>query len=138
MLDRDSKIYVAGHNGMVCSAICRLLEKRGFTNLVLRTHSELDLTNQIAVDDFFREEKPDVVFLAAAKVGGINANMNNQSAFLMENIGIEYNVINSAFKNDVNDLMFLGSSCIYPRESEQPIKEEYLFVIFDLSTLFIK
>lgn len=126
MLDRDSKIYVAGHNGMVGSAICRLLEKRGFTNLVLRTHSELDLTNQIAVDDFFREEKPDVVFLAAAKVGGINANMNNQSAFLMENIGIEYNVINSAFKNDVNDLMFLGSSCIYPRESEQPIKEEYL------------
>lgn len=126
MLDLDSKIYVAGHNGMVGSAICRLLEKKGYNNLLLKTHSELDLTNQLAVEDFFKKEKPDVVFLAAAKVGGINANMNNQSAFLMENIGIEYNVINSAFNNDVNDLMFLGSSCIYPRESKQPIKEEYL------------
>ena len=126
MLDLDSKIYVAGHNGMVGSAICRLLEKKGYTNLVFKTHSELDLTNQLAVEEFFKKEKPDAVFLAAAKVGGINANMNNQSAFLMENIGIEYNVINSAFNNDVNDLMFLGSSCIYPRESKQPIKEEYL------------
>ena len=126
MLDLDSKIYVAGHNGMVGSAICRLLEKKGYTNLVFKTHSELDLTNQLAVEEFFKKEKPDAVFLAAAKVGGINANMNNQSAFLMENIGIEYNVINSAFNNDVDDLMFLGSSCIYPRESKQPIKEEYL------------
>lgn len=126
MLDLDSKIYVAGHNGMVGSAICRLLEKKGYTNLVFKTHSELDLTNQLAVEEFFKKERPDAVFLAAAKVGGINANMNNQSAFLMENIGIEYNVINSAFNNDVNDLMFLGSSCIYPRESKQPIKEEYL------------
>ena len=126
MLDLDSKIYVAGHNGMVGSAICRLLEKKGYTNLVFKTHSELDLTNQLAVEDFFKKERPDAVFLAAAKVGGINANMNNQSAFLMENIGIEYNVINSAFNNDVNDLMFLGSSCIYPRESKQRIKEEYL------------
>ena len=126
MLDLDSKIYVAGHNGMVGSAICRLLEKKGYTNLVFKTHSELDLTNQLAVEEFFKKEKPDAVFLAAAKVGGIKANMNNQSAFLMENIGIEYNVINSAFNNDVDDLMFLGSSCIYPRESKQPIKEEYL------------
>ena len=126
MFDLDSKIYVAGHNGMVGSAICRLLKERGYTNLILKSHSELDLTNQVDVIDFFKNEKPDAVFLAAAKVGGINANMNNQSAFLLENIGIEYNVINAAFENDVNDLMFLGSSCIYPRESKQPIKEEYL------------
>ena len=126
MFDLDSKIYVAGHNGMVGSAICRLLKKRGYNNLILKSHSELDLTNQLDVNEFFKNEKPDVVFLAAAKVGGINANMNNQSAFLLENIGIEYNVINAAFENDVNDLMFLGSSCIYPRESKQPIKEEYL------------
>lgn len=126
MLDLDSKIYVAGHNGMVGSAICRLLKKKGYTNLIVKSHSELDLTKQDDVNNFFNHEKPDVVFLAAAKVGGINANMNNQSAFLLENIGIEYNVINAAFDNDINDLMFLGSSCIYPRESNQPIKEEYL------------
>lgn len=126
MLDLDSKIYVAGHNGMVGSAICRLLEKKGYSNLIVKSHSQLDLTNQANVNEFFKNEKPDVVFLAAAKVGGINANMNNQSAFLLENIGIEYNVINAAFENDVNDLMFLGSSCIYPKESEQPIKEDYL------------
>lgn len=126
MLSLDSKIYVAGHNGMVGSAICRLLKEKGYTNIITKSHSELDLTNQIKVNEFFKSEKPDVVFLAAAKVGGINANMNNQSAFLMENIGIEYNVINAAFENDINDLMFLGSSCIYPRESHQPIKEEYL------------
>ena len=126
MLDLDSNIYVAGHNGMVGSAICRLLEKKGYNNLILKSHKELDLTNQKDVNDFFKKENPDVIFLAAAKVGGINANMNNQSAFLMENIGIEYNVINAAFKNDINDLMFLGSSCIYPRESKQPICEEYL------------
>lgn len=126
MLDKDSKIYVAGHNGMVGSAICRLLNSRGYDNLLLRSHSELDLTNQADVNEFLKNEKPDVIFLAAAKVGGINANMNNQSAFLLENISIEYNVINASFKNDINDLMFLGSSCIYPRESKQPIKEEYL------------
>ena len=126
MLDSDSKIYVAGHNGMVGSAICRLLKKKGYNNLLLKSHSELDLTNQSSVNEFFKNEKHYVVFLAAAKVGGINANMNNQSSFLMENIGIEYNVINAAFNNDVTDLMFLGSSCIYPKESEQPIKEEYL------------
>lgn len=126
MLDLDSKIYVAGHNGMVGSAICRLLKKKGYNNLIVKSHSELDLTKQDDVNNFFNHEKPDVVFLAAAKVGGINANMNNQSAFLLENIGIEYNVINAAFDNDINDLMFLGSSCIYPRESNQPIKEEYL------------
>ena len=126
MLDLDSKIYVAGHNGMVGSAICRLLEKKGYNNLILKSHLELDLTKQEDVNEFFKKEKPDVVFLAAAKVGGINANMNNQSEFLLENIGIEYNVINAAFDNDVNDLMFLGSSCIYPKESKQPIKEDYL------------
>ena len=98
MLDLDSKIYVAGHNGMVGSALCRLLEKKGYKNLILRSHSELDLTKQADVDEFFKKEKPDAVFLAAAKVGGINANMNNQAAFPMENVGIEYNVINAAFR----------------------------------------
>ncbi len=126
MFDLDSKIYVAGHNGMVGSSICRLLKKKGYNNLIFKSHSELDLTNQADVYEFFKNEKPDVVFLAAAKVGGINANMNNHSTFLLENIGIEYNVINAAFENDVNDLMFLGSSCIYPCKSQQPIKEEYL------------
>lgn len=126
MIDFDAKIYVAGHNGMVGSALCRLLKRKGYTNLLLKSHRELDLTRQNDVNNFFKTEKPDVIFLAAAKVGGINANMNNQSAFLMENIGIEYNVINAAFENDVNDLMFLGSSCIYPAQSKQPIKEEYL------------
>lgn len=125
-MDKNSKIYVAGHNGMVGSAFVRLLKSKGYDNIITKSHSELDLTCQTDVDEFFNNEKPNVVILAAAKVGGINANMHNHVDFMMQNIGIEQNVINSAFKNEINDLLFLGSSCIYPAKSVQPIKEEYL------------
>lgn len=126
MIDLDSKIYVAGHRGMVGSAICRLLDRKGYKNIIYKTHKELDLTNQEKVNEFISEEKPDLVILAAAKVGGININNKDPASFLMENIIIEHNVINSSFKNDVNNLIFLGSSCIYPTKAKQPIKEEYL------------
>lgn len=126
MMDRNGKIYVAGHRGMVGSAIVRALEKNGYNNIVTRTHKELDLTRQDAVEAFFAEEKPDYVFLAAAKVGGIVANNEAPADFLYENMILEMNVIHSAFKNNVKKLMFLGSSCIYPRMCPQPIKEEYL------------
>ena len=126
MMDRNGKIYVAGHRGMVGSAIVRALEKNGYHNIVIRTHKELDLTRQDAVEAFFAEEKPDYVFLAAAKVGGIVANNEAPADFLYENMILEMNVIHSAFKNNVKKLMFLGSSCIYPRMCPQPIKEEYL------------
>lgn len=125
-MDKDSKIYVAGHNGMVGSAFVRLLKSNGYNNLIMKSHAELDLTCQSDVDDFFKNEKPDIVILAAAKVGGINANMFNHVDFMMQNIGIEQNVINATFKNEIDDLLFLGSSCIYPAKSVQPIKEEYL------------
>ena len=125
-MNLDDKIYVAGHNGMVGSAIVRALEKRGYDNFVLKSHGELDLTRQSDVYDFFKKEKPDVVFLAAAKVGGISANIANPVGFLMDNIIIQHNVIKAAFENDVDKLIFLGSSCIYPTESQQPLKEEYL------------
>ena len=126
MMDRNGKIYVAGHRGMVGSAIVRALEKNGYHNIVTRTHRELDLTRQDAVEAFFAEEKPDYVFLAAAKVGGIVANNEAPADFMYENMILEMNVIHSAFKNNVKKLMFLGSSCIYPRMCPQPIKEEYL------------
>ena len=126
MMDKNGKIYVAGHRGMVGSAIVRALEKNGYHNIVTRTHEELDLTRQDAVEAFFEEEKPDYVFLAAAKVGGIVANNEAPADFLYENMILEMNVIHSAFKNNVKKLMFLGSSCIYPRMCPQPIKEEYL------------
>ena len=126
MMDKNGKIYVAGHRGMVGSAIVRALEKNGYHNIVTRTHKELDLTRQDAVEAFFAEEKPDYVFLAAAKVGGIVANNEAPADFLYENMILEMNVIHSAFKNNVKKLMFLGSSCIYPRMCPQPIKEEYL------------
>ena len=126
MMDRNGKIYVAGHRGMVGSAIVRALEKNGYHNIVTRTHKELDLTRQDAVEAFFEEEKPDYVFLAAAKVGGIVANNEAPADFMYENMILEMNVIHSAFKNNVKKLMFLGSSCIYPRMCPQPIKEEYL------------
>ena len=125
-MNKNSKIYVAGHNGMVGSAFVRLLKNKGYNNIITKSHSKLDLTRQTDVDDFFNKETPDVVILAAAKVGGINANMKNHVDFMMQNISIEQNVINSAFKNEINDLLFLGSSCIYPTKSVQPIKEEYL------------
>ena len=125
-LDRSKKIYVAGHRGLVGSAIVRKLEKEGFTNIVTRTHHQLDLTRQTAVEDFFENEKPAFVILAAAKVGGIYANDTYPADFIMENLQIQCNVIDASYKNDVEKLLFLGSSCIYPRDCPQPIKEEYL------------
>ena len=121
-----SKIYVAGHRGMVGSAIVRNLVAKGFTNIITRTSSELDLRNQAAVNDFFASEKPAYVFLAAAKVGGIYANNTFRADFLYDNLMIEANIINAAAKEKVIKLMFLGSSCIYPKMAPQPMKEEYL------------
>jgi GDP-L-fucose synthase len=120
------KIYVAGHRGMVGSAITRKLGKEGFKNLVTRTSSELDLKNQAAVQDFFATERPDYVFLAAAKVGGIMANNTYRGEFLYDNLMIQNNTIDSAYRNGVKKLMFLGSSCIYPKLAPQPLKEDYL------------
>ena len=122
----DSKIYVAGHRGLVGSAIVRNLENRGFTNIVCRTHKELDLTNQEAVRSFFETERPDYVFLAAAKVGGINANNTYPADFIYDNLMIQNNVIKAAHDFGVKKLLFLGSTCIYPKMAPQPIKEEYL------------
>ena len=121
-----SKIYLAGHRGMAGSAIHRNLEARGYTNLITRTHSELDLTNQRAVNDVFEAERPGYVFLAAAKVGGILANSTYPAEFIFENIMIEANVIHAAYTYDVKKLLFLGSSCIFHRLAQQPLKEEYL------------
>lgn len=125
-LDRSKKIYVAGHRGLVGSALVRKLEKEGFTNIITRTHQELDLIRQADVEEFFEKEKPDYVILAAAKVGGIHANDTYPADFIMKNLQIECNVIDAAYKNQVEKLLFLGSSCIYPKECPQPIKEEYL------------
>lgn len=125
-MDKHAKIYVAGHRGMVGSAIVRNLQAKGYTNIVTRTHQELDLIDQTAVSLFFEQEKPDYVFLAAAKVGGIQANNNYRADFIYQNLMIEVNLIHAAHKADVNRLLFLGSSCIYPRDCPQPIKEEYL------------
>lgn len=125
-MQAGDKVYVAGHRGMVGSAITRKLQQEGFTNLVLKTSAELDLRNQQAVEDFFAVEKPDYVFLAAAKVGGIMANNIYRADFLYENLMIQSNVIHAAYLNGVKKLMFLGSSCIYPKMAPQPLKEEYL------------
>ena len=125
-MNKDSKIYVAGHRGMVGSAIKRELERQGYGNIITRSHSELDLTSQNEVMKFFEAEKPEYVFLAAAKVGGIAANSQALADFMYINMMIEMNVINSSWLNGCKKLEFLGSSCIYPRMSEQPIKEEYL------------
>ncbi len=125
-MDKNSKIYIAGHRGLVGSALIRKLEADGYSNLLTRTHSELDLINQIAVDNFFESEKPEYVFLAAAKVGGINANNIYPAEFIYQNLSIQTNVIHSAYKVGVKRLLFLGSSCIYPKACPQPIKEEYL------------
>jgi GDP-L-fucose synthase len=125
-MEKNSKIYVAGHRGLAGSAIVRKLQKEGFENLLLRTSSELDLRNQQAVQDFFEKEKPEYVFLAAAKVGGINANNTYPADFIYDNICIQNNVIHQSYKNGVKKSLFLGSSCIYPKNSAQPIKEEYL------------
>jgi GDP-L-fucose synthase len=125
-LEKNSKVYVAGHRGMVGSAIYRKLQKEGFTNIITKTSSELDLRDQKAVADFFAKERPEYVFLAAAKVGGIVANNTYRADFLYENLAIQNNVIHQSFLNDVKKLMFLGSSCIYPKMAPQPLKEEYL------------
>lgn len=125
-MEKDSKIYVAGHRGMVGSAIVRRLNKAGYHNIVTRTSKELDLREQQAVRDFFAQEKPAYVFLAAAKVGGIHANNTYRAEFLYDNLMIQNNVIDSAYRNNVKKLMFLGSSCIYPKMAPQPLKEDYL------------
>lgn len=124
-MDKNSKIYVAGHRGLIGSALVRLLKKEGYQNLLLRTSSELDLRDQVATRDFFEKEKPEYVFLAAAKVGGIFANKEYPASFIYENLCIQNNVIHHSYLNGIKKLLFLGSSCIYPKESSQPIKEEY-------------
>ena len=125
-MEKESKIYVAGHNGMVGSAIVKELKKQGYNNIITRSHKELDLCKQDDVEDFFENEKPEYVFLAAAKVGGIIANQEALADFMYENMMIEMNVIHSAWKNACKKLEFLGSSCIYPRMAKQPMKESYL------------
>ena len=121
-MDKNSKIYVAGHRGLVGSALLRKLAEQGYKNILTRTHAELDLTNQKAVSDFFQTEKPDYVFLAAAKVGGIVANNSYPAEFIQQNLAIQTNVIHKAWRSGVKRLMFLGSSCIYPRDCPQPRK----------------
>jgi GDP-L-fucose synthase len=125
-MDKSDKIYIAGHSGLVGSAIVRALRDKEFTNIITRTSSELDLRNQAAVAAFFETEKPQYVFLAAAKVGGIFANNNTPADFIYDNMMIAFNVIHSSYLNNVRKLLFLGSSCIYPKMAPQPIKEEYL------------
>src|SRR5690349_16287256 len=125
-MDKQDKIFIAGHRGLVGSAIVRLLQSEGYTNLLTRKRDELDLTNQADVDGFFAQQKPDYVFLAAAKVGGIHANNTYHGDFIYQNLTIQTNVIEAARKYGVKRLLFLGSSCIYPRHCEQPMREEYL------------
>lgn len=129
-MNYNDKIYVAGHCGLVGSAIVRNLVENGYTNIITKTRNELDLTNQIAVETFFDSEKPDYVFLAAAKVGGINYNKTHPADFITENLLIQTNVIKTSFDYKVKKLLFLGSACIYPKITEQPIKEEYLMTGF--------
>jgi GDP-L-fucose synthase len=125
-MDRDAKIYVAGHRGMVGSAIVRKLSSLGYTNVVTRTHAEVDLVSQQAVMEFLGSEKPDYIFMAAAKVGGIHANNTLRADFLYQNLMIETNVVHAAWQAGVQRMLFLGSSCIYPRDCPQPIREDYL------------
>ncbi len=125
-MEKNSKIYIAGHKGLVGSAIMRQLVNENFTNIIFRPHADLDLLNQKEVENFFKEEKPEYVFLAAALVGGIEANNNRRAEFIYGNLQIQCNVINSSYLNNVKKLCFLGSSCIYPKLAPQPMKEEYL------------
>lgn len=125
-MQKNSRIFVAGHKGLVGSAIVRRLQQEGFDNLLLRSRNEVDLTDQSAVDNFFRDQKPEFVFLAAAKVGGIHANSTYPAEFLRDNLALQTNVIHSAWQHGVKKLCFLGSSCIYPKLAPQPLKEEYL------------
>ncbi len=125
-MDKDAKIFVAGHRGLVGSALMRNLWDKGYNNLITRTHDELDLTDQLAVREFFASETPEYVFLAAAKVGGIHANNTYPAEFIRQNLAIQTNIIHESWRNNVQRLLFLGSSCIYPRDCPQPMKEEYL------------
>lgn len=125
-MNKDSKIYVAGHNGMVGSSIVRKLKELGFTNIITKSRKEVDLTNQFQVNHFFHFEKPDYVFLAAAKVGGIKANNEFKADFIYQNLMIQSNIINASYEKGVKKLLFLGSSCIYPKLAQQPLKEEHL------------
>lgn len=125
-MNKDSRIFIAGHKGLVGSSIKYALEQKGYTNLILRTHKELDLTSSTDVEEFFKQEKPEYIFLAAAKVGGILANNTYRADFIAQNLAIQNNVICNAYKYSVKKLLFLGSSCIYPKNAPQPIKEEYL------------
>ncbi len=125
-MDKGSKIFIAGHRGLVGSAIHRKLVSEGYSNIVVKTHAELDLTKQKQVEDFFTDEAPEYVFLAAAKVGGILANNTYRADFIYDNLQIQNNVVNASFKNKVKKLLFLGSSCIYPKNAPQPLKEDYL------------
>ena len=125
-MNKNSKIYIAGHRGLVGSAIVRKLEQDGYTNLVFRTHQELELTNQQAVNEFFAQEQPEYVFLAAAKVGGILANNTYRADFIYDNLQIQNNIIHASYKNNIKKLLFLGSSCIYPKKAPQPMSEDCL------------
>ena len=124
-MNKKSKIFIAGHKGLVGSSIIRKLEKEGYKNLITKTHKELDLMDSVATKKFFEKEKPEYVFMAAAKVGGIMANKNQSADFIYENLNVESNIIHNAYLNKVKKLLFLGSSCIYPRKCSQPIREEY-------------
>lgn len=125
-MNQNSKIYIAGHKGLVGSAILRELEKQGYKNLIFKTRKELDLANQLETTKFFSKERPEYVFLAAARVGGIMANNTKPAEFINDNLAIQTNVIRQSYKNKVKKLLFLGSSCVYPKNAPQPIKEEYL------------
>jgi GDP-L-fucose synthase len=125
----DARIYIAGHRGLAGSAILRNLQGRGYSNFLLRTRAELDLERQADVESFFEKERPEYVFLAAAKVGGIHANSTYPADFIYDNLLIECNVINAAYRYGVRKLLFLGSSCIYPRHAPQPMREEYLLTV---------
>ena len=125
-MNKQDKIYIAGHNGLVGSAILRKLKESGYSNIITRTHSELDLTNQAATAAFFSESNPDYVFLAAGEVGGIGANSHYPADFIYRNMMIGFNVVHAAYKSGVKKLLNLGSSCIYPKAAPQPLKEEYL------------
>ena len=125
-MNPDSKVYIAGHRGLVGSSISRLLQAKGYRNIIGRSHAELDLLNQQATHDFIADEKPDVIYLAAARVGGIHANNTARADFIYDNLMVQSNIIHAAWENNVRQLVFLGSSCIYPRDCPQPIKEDYL------------